>query len=227
MVSEIRSHQLATTHPKIKPEFNFPKDNTMTSEARQIANSANALLSTGPRTDEGKARSSQNARKHGLTSAEIVLAFEDREEFEELQSQLQDDIRLLCKKRCSTKSWPPPGSCAESAAWSTPSPTPPLTIWTSSKTPSSPSGWTAWLATTPASSARSNASSASSKLYKPKPHSPKRCPPDSCKPSRRSLRAFKFQNEPKRWRWPTARLPPMTPIQPPKPNLAPSITPSA
>jgi hypothetical protein len=64
----------------------------MSSEARQTANSANALLSTGPRTDEGKARSSQNARKHGLTSAEIILAFEDREEFEELQAQLEADV---------------------------------------------------------------------------------------------------------------------------------------
>jgi hypothetical protein len=65
----------------------------MSSEARQIANSANAQLSTGPRTEEGKARSSQNARKHGLTSAEIILAFEDREEFEELQAQLEADVR--------------------------------------------------------------------------------------------------------------------------------------
>jgi hypothetical protein len=65
----------------------------MSSEAHQIANSANAQLSTGPRTEEGKARSSQNARKHGLTSAEIILAFEDREEFEELQSQLEADVR--------------------------------------------------------------------------------------------------------------------------------------
>jgi hypothetical protein len=65
----------------------------MSSEARQVTNSANALLSTGPRTEEGKARSSQNARKHGLTSAEIILAFEDREEFEELQSQLEADVR--------------------------------------------------------------------------------------------------------------------------------------
>jgi hypothetical protein len=69
------------------------KDNKMSSEARQIANSVNALLSTGPRTEEGKARSSQNARKHGLTSAEIILAFEDREEFEELKSQFETDIR--------------------------------------------------------------------------------------------------------------------------------------
>ena len=65
----------------------------MSCEARQIANAANARLSTGPRTEEGKARSSQNARKHGLTSAQIVLPFEDREEFEELQAEYRADVR--------------------------------------------------------------------------------------------------------------------------------------
>ena len=48
----------------------------MLSEARQTANAANACLSTGTRTAEGKARSSQNARKHGLTAAQLVIAAE-------------------------------------------------------------------------------------------------------------------------------------------------------
>jgi hypothetical protein len=48
-------------------------------------------LSTGPRT--GKSRSSQNARKHGLTATQFVIAAEDREEFDELHAQLQADIR--------------------------------------------------------------------------------------------------------------------------------------
>jgi hypothetical protein len=65
----------------------------MLSEARQTANTANALLSTGPRTGEGKARSSQNARKHGLTAAQLVIAPEDRQEFDELLAQLQTEIR--------------------------------------------------------------------------------------------------------------------------------------
>jgi hypothetical protein len=65
----------------------------MNSAARQTANAANARLSTGPRTDEGKARSSQNARQHGLTSAELVIAAEDREEFDDLHVQLLSDIR--------------------------------------------------------------------------------------------------------------------------------------
>jgi hypothetical protein len=65
----------------------------MYSEARQTANAANAHLSTGPTTAEGKARSSQNARKHGLTAAQLVIAAEDREEFEEFLLDLQAEIR--------------------------------------------------------------------------------------------------------------------------------------
>jgi hypothetical protein len=41
---------------------------------RQIeANRKNSLLSTGPRTDEGKEQSRRNALKHGLTGAGVVL----------------------------------------------------------------------------------------------------------------------------------------------------------
>jgi hypothetical protein len=68
-------------------------NNATPSEARQTANLANARLSTGPRTDDGKARSSQNARKHGLTAAQLVIAAEDRNEFEDLLAQFQIDIQ--------------------------------------------------------------------------------------------------------------------------------------
>jgi hypothetical protein len=62
------------------------------SAARQNANAANARLSTGPKTPEGKARSSENARKHGLTAKDLVIGTEDREEFNELLTGLQVDV---------------------------------------------------------------------------------------------------------------------------------------
>ena len=40
--------------------------------SRYLANRANALLSTGPRGDSGKQRSSLNALRHGLTAASAV-----------------------------------------------------------------------------------------------------------------------------------------------------------
>ncbi len=47
------------------------------SERRLAANRANALLSTGPRTEEGKTKSSLNAVKNGLTGHAILLADEE------------------------------------------------------------------------------------------------------------------------------------------------------
>jgi hypothetical protein len=51
------------------------------SESRLEANRANAPLSGGPRTEEGKRRSSMNASKHGLTARTIVLPKEDPEKY--------------------------------------------------------------------------------------------------------------------------------------------------
>lgn len=65
----------------------------MSSPARRTANAANAQHSTGPQTAEGKAASSQNARKHGLTASELVIAAEDRQEFEELHAELRRDTQ--------------------------------------------------------------------------------------------------------------------------------------
>ncbi len=46
---------------------------TMTSQARIEANRRNAKKSTGPKTDEGKKRSRQNALKHGLEATTEIL----------------------------------------------------------------------------------------------------------------------------------------------------------
>src|SRR5579863_6960193 len=45
----------------------------MASAAQITANITNAQASTGPRTDQGKAASSQNSLKHGLTARNSVL----------------------------------------------------------------------------------------------------------------------------------------------------------
>jgi hypothetical protein len=52
------------------------------------ANRRNALRSTGPRTETGRAVSSRNALKHGLTAERIILFDEQRESFERVYSDL-------------------------------------------------------------------------------------------------------------------------------------------
>jgi len=49
----------------------------MTTEARLNANRENAQFSTGPRTEEGKAKSSMNAVKTGLTGRTVLLPTDD------------------------------------------------------------------------------------------------------------------------------------------------------
>ena len=64
-----------------------------TSPARLAANAANAQFSTGPRTPEGKIRSSQNASKHGLTAREVIIAAGEQEEFDDLLANYQADVK--------------------------------------------------------------------------------------------------------------------------------------
>ena len=66
----------------------------MSASAVQIeANRANALLSTGPRTPEGKERSARNAVRHGLTSAAAFLPNEDPQAYQDFCRKLIDDLR--------------------------------------------------------------------------------------------------------------------------------------
>ncbi len=60
----------------------------MASEAQVLANRRNAEKSTGPRTTEGKATSSQNAVKHGLLAQRCVIRTEDPEEFDAFRTQM-------------------------------------------------------------------------------------------------------------------------------------------
>ena len=65
----------------------------MTTKAQIKANRENAKKSTGPRTEEGKARVSLNALKHGLLARDAVLPSEDPAEFDRQLRDLEHDLR--------------------------------------------------------------------------------------------------------------------------------------
>lgn len=58
----------------------------MTTEKQQQANLANAQLSTGPRTEEGKARAKMNALRHGLTGQFCVMSEADRRAYNHFET---------------------------------------------------------------------------------------------------------------------------------------------
>ncbi len=60
----------------------------MTTQKQIQANRANAKSSTGPRSDDGKKKSSRNAVTHGLTARFPLLADEDPKQFAELLQTL-------------------------------------------------------------------------------------------------------------------------------------------
>ena len=66
---------------------------TNISEKQVVANQNNASLSTGPRSDAGKAASSNNAKRHGMFSAQLILNDEEPEDFQALVTALQTDLR--------------------------------------------------------------------------------------------------------------------------------------
>ena len=63
-----------------------------TSEAQIAANRENAKKSTGPRTEEGKRRSSINACRHGLTGRVVVLPEEDLAAYQAFSKELFDSL---------------------------------------------------------------------------------------------------------------------------------------
>ena len=57
------------------------------------ANKRNADKSTGPKTEEGKAVSSQNARTHGFTATTVVLSTEDKVLYEFNRGQFHESLK--------------------------------------------------------------------------------------------------------------------------------------
>jgi len=64
----------------------------MSTSAQSSANIANAQLSTGPKTEPGKAASSQNSLKHGLTAKTVLLPGEDPAEYQALTQGMTTDL---------------------------------------------------------------------------------------------------------------------------------------
>jgi hypothetical protein len=83
----------------------------MASKKQIEANRRNAKKSTGPKTPAGKARSAQNALKHGLLSRQVVLDDENEAEFKELRLNLHEDLRpegqleVLLVNRIAAQQW--------------------------------------------------------------------------------------------------------------------------
>ncbi len=64
----------------------------MSTEAQTLANRLNALKSTGPRTNKGKAAVSQNAVKHGLLTRRDVISSESQADFDLYRDQILTEL---------------------------------------------------------------------------------------------------------------------------------------
>jgi hypothetical protein len=83
----------------------------MLTEKQLAANRANAQLSTGPKSEEGKRRSSLNARRHNLTGQVTAMTDEDRIAHDALAAALiksmapEGALELQLAQRIATDSW--------------------------------------------------------------------------------------------------------------------------
>jgi hypothetical protein len=71
------------------------KEQSMLTKKEKLAlrNFANAQYSTGPKTPEGKARTSMNALKHGLAGQTILLPSEHAADLQRFQKEYFDELR--------------------------------------------------------------------------------------------------------------------------------------
>ena len=65
----------------------------MTSLKQIEANRVNASKSKGPRTEEGKLRSRQNAFRHGLTAETVITALENAADYQAFETNISSDYQ--------------------------------------------------------------------------------------------------------------------------------------
>ena len=76
------------------------KSESNVSEAKLAANRANAQLSSGPRTAAGKAVSSMNAVKTGLTGRTVLLPSDDAEAYRNLLTAYENEFKPVGLREC-------------------------------------------------------------------------------------------------------------------------------
>ena len=83
----------------------------MSTEKQTNANKTNAQSSTGPKTPEGKAISSQNAVKHGFFAKNDVISGEDLAAYEEHRQDIYEEFvpltptESVLTQRIASLSW--------------------------------------------------------------------------------------------------------------------------
>jgi hypothetical protein len=89
-----------------------PRAAVTVSSARAEASRRNGAKSRGPATPEGKARSAQNALKHGLRAQKyVVLPEEDADEFAELEAAMMEELapvgalQTVLARRIAVAAW--------------------------------------------------------------------------------------------------------------------------
>ena len=63
----------------------------LASELQRQANQENSQKSTGPKTEEGKAKASMNALKHGLRTCSLILPEESMDDYRQLWDEYEAD----------------------------------------------------------------------------------------------------------------------------------------
>ena len=81
------------------------------SDKQLAANRANAVLSKGPITPEGKAKSSKNATRHGILANAVVLEGESRERFAGILNSFNGEFQpktpseRICVEKMAVSHW--------------------------------------------------------------------------------------------------------------------------